>query len=151
MFSPQRKFRTDILELPMSQINFGIWLKEELKKANISQTELAEKVNLTSSQISRIISGERGTTIDVLEGIARTLRIPPENVFRIAAGLGPKSEKSNLIQQIEYLVLDLPEEEQDNIYQYALLRHRLAEERGKYDAQKDDKNKRPSAPPAATQ
>lgn len=135
----------------MRQQVFGAWLKEQIEKCEMTQGEFARRVGLQQSQISRIISGERGTTIEVLEGIARVLRVPPEDVFRIAAGYGLQSEKSNLIQQIEYLVLDLPEEEQDNIYQYALLRHRLAEERGKYDAQKDDKNKRPSAPPAATQ
>ena len=68
---------------------FGSWLREQLKNADITQGELAQKIGIQQSQISRIISGERGTSIDVLEGIARVLRIQPEIVFRVASGKTP--------------------------------------------------------------
>lgn len=42
----------------------------------ISQKKLASLVNLDSSYISRIESGERIPTVEVIESIANTLKIP---------------------------------------------------------------------------
>jgi transcriptional regulator with XRE-family HTH domain len=118
--------------LPMNE-NFGEWLKSNLKRKGLSQTELAEIIGVRPAQISRIISGERGTTPDTLEGIARAFGVPIQSVY-IAAGLIPSvSEEKELINQLLHLTAQLPEQDQQDILEYARMRVQLAEKRGKYE------------------
>ncbi|HAR46112.1 MAG TPA: hypothetical protein DCS05_08065 [Nitrospiraceae bacterium] len=92
------------------KIKFGSWLKDELIKARINQTDLALKIGLQPPQISRIISGDRGTSIEVLEGIANVLKIPPEVVFRAAAGLPTKTESDEWVEEMKYKISQIPPE-----------------------------------------
>lgn len=65
----------------------GELIKAALKKRGINQSQLAELSNITPAQISRIISGERGASIDTLILIADILGIRREDMLRAAAGL----------------------------------------------------------------
>lgn len=111
--------------------SFGKWLKDQIDTIGLTQGEFANRIGIQQSQVSRIISGERGTTIEVLEGIARVLRLPPEAVFNAAVGKITENEKTELIRQITYLSAELSLQEQEDILEFVKLRHRLAEERGK--------------------
>jgi transcriptional regulator with XRE-family HTH domain len=53
--------------------------------------ELARKSKLSSAQISRILSGERGAEGKTIRAIAQALGVPPEEVFE-AAGFLPKPQ-----------------------------------------------------------
>ncbi|MBI5933303.1 MAG: helix-turn-helix transcriptional regulator [Chloroflexi bacterium] len=118
-------------------ILFGDWLKEKLKAKGMSQAELAKRIKVTPSFVSHLISGDRGTTIDILIPIADALKIPPEEAFRAAVGINKKSaSKSNAVEEIEYLASELPEADQQDLLEYARLRQRIAEERGKYESNK---------------
>lgn len=86
------------------KIKFGEWLKKELARAGISQTDLANRIGLQPPQVSRIISGTRGTDLDVLEAIANVLKIPPEVVFRAAAGKNEKQTEVEFADRIEALL-----------------------------------------------
>ena len=68
-------------------MEFSNWLKEELKARGWNQSNLARRSNITSGQISRIISGTRGIGPDACHAIARALNIPSERVFRKAGFL----------------------------------------------------------------
>lgn len=68
-------------------------VKTALAKNGMNQTDLAERINVTPAQISRIISGERGTTIEMLVKIADTLGIRHDDIFRAAVNLYVPEEK----------------------------------------------------------
>jgi len=56
-------------------LKIGELIRERLKAKNINQVQLADMVDLTPPQISRIISGERGTSLENLIAIADALQI----------------------------------------------------------------------------
>jgi XRE family transcriptional regulator, regulator of sulfur utilization len=82
----------------------GDLIRRRLKDKGWSQADLADKIGTTSSQVSRIISGERGTTIEVLEKLARVLGVPINTVFRAAAGMSTIDEKDDLTERAEHLI-----------------------------------------------
>lgn len=99
----------------------------------MSQSDLARATGITTAQMSRIISGERNAGKETILNIAHALKLPPETVFRAAGLLPPQSPETELISRIVHLTSELPEEDQADILEYAQMRHRIAEERGKYE------------------
>lgn len=89
--------------------NFGEWLRDELNKKKISQTELAHIIRVTPAQVSRILSGERSTTSETLVEIAHALRLPPEFIFEKAGILPTKHELSPIKRKLAHLAEDLPD------------------------------------------
>lgn len=69
-------------------INFPDWLKTQMKNNGMSQSQLARSAGVTRAAINGIITGARGPGTDLCNGIAKALRLPPEEVYR-AAGLLP--------------------------------------------------------------
>ncbi len=72
----------------------GEIVKQALINKRISQVELSQRTNLSTSQISRIINNERGASIDSLVLIADVLGINRDSILRAAAGL-PTNESTN--------------------------------------------------------
>lgn len=102
--------------MPMKD-TFGPWLREQLREMGMTQMELAQRISIQPSQISRIISGERGTSIEVLEAIARAIRVPVETVFREAVGLNsPEGDLSPTKRQL----LDMAEQVDDETAEIVL-------------------------------
>ncbi len=89
--------------------NFGEWLAEELKIRSMNQSDLARASNITTAQISRIISGRRGVGEQALTAIAHALRLPPDLVFEKAGILPPKIELSPIKRKLAHLAEDLPD------------------------------------------
>jgi transcriptional regulator with XRE-family HTH domain len=84
-------------------------VKEALLKKRMNQTELAERINITPAQISRILSGERGTTIETLVLIADVLGIKRDEILRAAAGLpSPEEENDEWVEDMNYKIKSLP-------------------------------------------
>lgn len=65
---------------------FTDWLDDELQKRSWSHSELARQAGITRGALSHIFSHTRRPGVSLLNGIARALRLPPEQVFR-AAGI----------------------------------------------------------------
>jgi len=86
-------------------MDFVNWVLSELKKREMSQSDLAHLCGVTSAQISRIISGERKAGEKTLLGIAKAFKISPEIVFEKADILPPSSEKRLLPMTRELLQL----------------------------------------------
>jgi len=82
-------------------MTLGQFIKDVLETKKISQVDLAQRVNLTPAQISRIISGERGTSIDTLILIADALNIERDILLKVASGSLP--QKSDIDQETEEL------------------------------------------------
>lgn len=118
---------------------FADWLLNELKKRNMSQADLSKASGVSNAQISRVLAGTRGIGTDALTKISRVLQLPSETVLRAAGLLPPQSPESELINSIVHLTSELPPEDQTDILAYTQMRHRLAEERGKYDVKQGTK------------
>lgn len=130
MFTTVNKFR----ELVIAEINALGW----------SQSDLARAAGVSKSSISMALNEDRQPGTELCLGIAHALKKPPEEVYRWAGLLPPAPGQNPTIEQINYVTAGLPPDEQENILEYALLRRRIAEEKGTYDAA------RPSQPRPAT-
>jgi len=122
------------------ETNFPEWLLAELEKRNMTQAELARKSGVTPPQISRILSGTRGTEGKTLSALAHALKLPPEEVYRAAGLLPPEPIETKLTRQITYVTAQLPPEEQQGLLEFAKLRLRLSEKQGTYETRKPAKH-----------
>lgn len=68
-------------------MNTGQLIRDALAKRKMSQVDLAQKINVTPAQVSRIISGERGASIDTLLLIADALGIERDLLLKVVSGL----------------------------------------------------------------
>lgn len=68
--------------------DFGSWLREHRGRLGLSQQELAERLEVTASWISRVERGERSLSAEGLERLARVLRLDPLHV-QLRAGVLP--------------------------------------------------------------
>jgi transcriptional regulator with XRE-family HTH domain len=88
----------------MSVYSFGEWLAEMLKKHEINQSELARKAGVTRGAINGVLSGARGPGPELCTAIARAFGIQPEEVFRQAGFLPPKSEADEIIEMADWIM-----------------------------------------------
>ena len=121
----------DMIDCLMTKVDFAEWLNNVLSDKEIKPVELARMARIDPGVVTRILKAERSPRPKTIEAIARALKLPLETVFRAAGLLPPQSPQSELISRIIHLTSELPEEDQTEILEYAQLRHRLAEERGK--------------------
>lgn len=83
---------------------FTDWLQSALDERGISQSELARRAGVTRSAINGIIMGTRGPGIELCTGIAHALKLPPEEVLRVAGLLeNEPSEDDSLYYRIKNL------------------------------------------------
>jgi len=123
--------------------SFAEWLLNQMKHAGLNQSELARRANVNQTVISRLLNEKAAPSTDTLRALAKVFGLPADQVFREAGILPQKGSKNEIIEQIEHVTDGLPEEEQQNVLEYALLRKRLAEEREKYEPVSKSK-KRPA-------
>lgn len=97
---------------------FGEWLREQIKLAGTSQAEFADQIGIKQPQLSRIISGERGASSDVLERIATLLGLPTETVYR-KAGLLPEGDFRQVAAEVlGYKLDELTPSQLDELIEY---------------------------------
>lgn len=56
-------------------------IRENRKKNNLTQEELAEKINLSWRQLQRLETEEENTTVKTLKKIVRALNIPDDEIL----------------------------------------------------------------------
>jgi transcriptional regulator with XRE-family HTH domain len=88
---------------------FSSWLLEELDKRNMSQSDLARACDITTAQISRIVSGERNVGTKSLTKFAQAFKLPLDYVFEQAGLLPPGSELSRTQRTLINFAKDLPD------------------------------------------
>jgi len=106
---------------------FRDWLLLTLEEKGWSQSTLARAAGVSPAAISDALSGRRGVGKSLATKIARALRLPPEEVFRIAGILPPSITKTELIDRIINEINDLPPEEKSDVIEYIQMRRRLME------------------------
>lgn len=63
---------------------------------------------MTSSQVSRIISGDRGTTLENLLAIADVLQIERSYFLRVASGLNPEPDEDPWVEEQTHMLKLIP-------------------------------------------
>jgi len=100
-----------------------------MEKREMSQSELARKSGITQSTISSLITGRRKLGLEACHAIANAFKLPPETVMRKAGLLPPATKKDELIEKILHELDKLPEDKQDEIYQYIQLQREINEQK----------------------
>lgn len=105
---------------------------EELKKREMSSADLSRQAGISKGAISHIVNSNRKPGTDMCLGISRAFNLPPEEVYRKAGLLPSVSEETAKTNEHTYLASQLPEQEVDDLIQYARLRLQISEQRAKY-------------------
>ena len=63
----------------------GLLVREAREARGWSQGELGERLGVSGAQVSRIESGVRGTSVDVLARLAQELALPADQVLAALA------------------------------------------------------------------
>lgn len=85
------------------KLDFSEWLESVMREQGVSQSELARMSGVTRSAINGILRGARGPGVDLCNGIARALKIPPEEVLRAAGLLPTEQPQDENLYKIEHL------------------------------------------------
>jgi len=88
---------------------FGLWLLEELDQRNMSQADLARACDITPSQISHIVSGERNAGKKSLTKFAQAFKLPLDYVFEKAGFLPSNSDLSRTQRTLINFAKGLPD------------------------------------------
>lgn len=75
------------IDLPMVNIGFSYWLREEMQKRDWTQADLMRHSGMSNAQISRVLNESREPGNDFLRAVARAFKVSPEIVFRAAGAL----------------------------------------------------------------
>ena len=84
------------LQTPDAAFSFGLWLKSQRSARHLSQSELAQRMSITPSFLSRLERDERSPSREHLEMLASVLGLETQKVF-LRAGVLP-AELLNRIQ-----------------------------------------------------
>lgn len=60
---------------------FGAQVRHYRNKAGLNQTQLAERVGVTTEMIGKIERGTSGTSFNTIDKLCRELRVPPNALF----------------------------------------------------------------------
>lgn len=73
-------------------------IKDHLKERNITLTEIADKLGTSHTTISRILNGQSGLEVEVLEQFSKALGIPISTMYREAES---KNNKVRISEDVE--------------------------------------------------
>lgn len=74
-------------------MNIGEAIKFLRSKRNVSQVELANKVEITQGFLSLIEAGEREPGFELIKKISGTLQVPEELIFLLTCQKSPKQKR----------------------------------------------------------
>lgn len=67
---------------------FGLAVREHRRLLNVSQEELAMRINADQAYVSRIEAGQMNVTLETVEQIAAALQADAEDLLKLPAGIG---------------------------------------------------------------
>lgn len=79
---------------PEAAAEFGSVLRRLREQRGLNRKELARRIGRDPSTITRLESGERGVSRDVVEDLARELALPTADHFELLASAGLLSEET---------------------------------------------------------
>jgi len=110
---------------------FGEWLNEELKKRGLSQYAFGKMIDVTPTHINHLINGRRKPSAEMLEAIAKGLKLPQEEVYRKAGILPQVPPKSEQKERLNYLFDQFSEKEKEDLLTYMRIKLAMFEEETK--------------------
>ena len=84
------------------------FLKKKVEESGMSQVEIAERLKMTPSHVSRLLSGERDTTLETLVEIADILKIDRSYLMRLASGLNPEPNIDEWVKDMSHKMTLIP-------------------------------------------
>lgn len=82
-------------------MDFASWLEIELDKRGWSRSDLARRGDLTTAQVSRVMTRQQNPGEAFCKGVAKALGVPLDEVYRAAGKLPKISYRDSLIKRIE--------------------------------------------------
>ena len=70
---------------------FGLAVREQRKRLNVSQEELAMRIGADQAYFSRIEAGQMNVTLDTVEQIAEALQVDAGDLLRMGAGAADRT------------------------------------------------------------
>lgn len=95
---------------------FKAWLSNELEQRGWSYRELARRMELDQSRLSRVLSGKRKATVDFYKKVAEALGEAPETVLREAGILA--SEDDPVFKEAVDMLRNLTPEQRQEAVRY---------------------------------
>lgn len=112
-----------ILPIMLSEVNdFSKWLIQEMTFREWSQADLARQSGISKGMISHLVSGTREPGAETCKALARSLRMPEEEVFRAAGILTRKTTNKDGFEEWIYLLNQLPEQDRAELMAIARLK-----------------------------
>jgi len=115
---------------------FGEWLNEELKKRGLSQYAFGKMIDVPPTHINHLINGRRKPSAEMLETIAKGLKLPQEEIYRRAGILPQAPPKSEQKEMLNYLFDRFPEKEKKDLLTYMRIKLMMLEEEKTKNASK---------------
>jgi transcriptional regulator with XRE-family HTH domain len=112
---------SDKMSFTMDKIEFGQWLQAEREKRDWSQSDLARLSGLHRQIINKTENGVSMPAVETYIALAKAFDLSPMYLLRKAGLLPPGNDVSGL-QDWEYLLAQLPQDEQDEVRQIALMK-----------------------------
>lgn len=83
-------------------LGFSVWLDKELSDRGWSQSEAARRGEISSQMINAVVNGQANPGLDFCKGISRALKIPLEDVFRLAGILPTRAvrERRRIVYEV---------------------------------------------------
>lgn len=87
------------------------WLNNKLTEKGWTQADLSKRAQVSTAMISSVLSGRREPGINFCNSIASVLRVPPEDVYRLAGLLPSEPEpEDKTLYKIQTLYRTLRED-----------------------------------------
>jgi len=113
----------------MDKIEFPQWLRQELEIREWSQVDLSRKTGISTAQITRIISGERGFGIEALASISNALEVSPITILRKAGLLPPGPDDKINIEDWKYMLEKMTDDERNEIWRIGQMKIEMRQEK----------------------
>ena len=110
--------------------SFADWLLNEIRARNISQSELARMAGVTRAAVSDVVTGRRLPGKVMVNGVARALSLPPEQVFRAAGILPPSVGVDAEVERIVHEASKLNDQDKAEVLAFIRMKINLGKKNG---------------------
>lgn len=121
----------------MTSEDFVEWVMIIQGRYNWNRAELAEKMGMSATQVTRVLNREQLPGIDFCVGIGKAFDLPLETVFRRAGILPKNGDVDEITKAIIYESELAPIDDREEILEFAKMKRNIRERRESYNADKD--------------
>lgn len=121
----------------MTSEDFVEWVLIEMDHRGWNRRELSIRMDISATQVTRVLNREQLPGIDFLNGVARAFGLPTDVVFR-RAGILPEDLKDpdDIIREVLYELGLAPKNDREEILEFSKMKRMIRERNEKYDSYK---------------